>query len=81
MTGGIYSFTLYVCEIKFSLEPLTSKIITEVQQKIGRLQVRRQFSLRPVLIHVNGVSEAVREKDFFAHIIDFSQLLSCKEKV
>lgn len=33
------------------------------------------FSCRPVLIHVNGVSQDVIESDFFSNIIDFSQAL------
>lgn len=64
--------TLYVCEIKFSTDPITAKIITEVQEKIHRLKIPRGFSIRPVLIHVNGVSNAIIESGFFAHIVDFT---------
>lgn len=67
--------TLYVCEIKFSLKEITSEVIEEVQKKIDRMRLPRNFSVRPVLIHVNGISEAIVEKDYFAHIVDFSQFL------
>ena len=67
--------TLYLCEIKFSKEPVPVSVIKEVEQKIGRLAKGKHFSIRPVLIHVNGVADAVVESDFFAHIIDFSQFL------
>lgn len=66
--------TLYVCEIKFSTLPITSEVITDVQEKINRLKIPRGFSIRPVLIHVNGVSNAVIESDFFAYILDFTKL-------
>ena len=29
----------------------------------------------PMLIHVNGVSDDLVDKDYFSHIIDFSELL------
>lgn len=66
---------LYLCEIKFSHEPLTRDVIAEVQEKIGRLLRPRYCSVLPVLIHVNGITDAVAETDFFAHNIDFGDLL------
>lgn len=68
--------TLYLCEIKFSKEPIGKEVIKEVQEKIKRLYKPKNFSTRPVLIHVNGVDDAVIESDFFAHIINFSQFLN-----
>lgn len=67
--------TLYLCEIKFSKKPINSQVIEEMKTKIERLKVPKYFSIRPVLIHVNGVSDAVVANDFFANIIDFSQML------
>jgi AAA+ ATPase superfamily predicted ATPase len=68
--------TLYVCEIKYSRDAIQKTAIDEVQQKIKALAVTRNFSIRPVLIHCNTVSEAVEESGFFAKIIDFSQFLT-----
>ena len=68
--------TLYVCEIKYSKDAIQKTVIDEVQQKIKALAVTRNFSIRPVLIHCNSVSEAIEESGFFAKIIDFSQFLS-----
>ncbi len=68
--------TLYVCEIKYSRDPIQKTVIEEIQQKIKALGVSRSFSIRPVLIHCNAVSEAVEESGFFANIIDFSGYLS-----
>lgn len=67
--------TLYVCEIKFSHQKIGGEIVAELREKIDRLEMARNFSVRPVLIHVNGVSPAVGESDFFSHIIDFGDLL------
>lgn len=65
--------TLYVCEVKFSKHPIGMEVINEMQQKIDRLKRPKGFSCRPVLIHVNGVSEDVKESDYFASIIDMSE--------
>jgi hypothetical protein len=67
--------TLYVCEIKFSKSPIGSTISQEMEQKLRVLTVPRGFSLRPVLLHVNGVTEEVVDADYFAAIIDLGQLL------
>ena len=58
------------------LDPaVTKKVIEEVQQKIDALKVKSNFSIRPVLIHCNTVSELVEESGFFATIINFSEFL------
>ena len=69
---------LYVCEIKFSRHPVGVDVIAEVEEKIMRLTRPRGFSCRPVLIHVNGVTEALIDTQYFAHVIDFSQFLEAK---
>jgi AAA+ ATPase superfamily predicted ATPase len=67
--------TLYVCEIKFSKNPIGPRVIEDVQEKTKRLKVPKRFSIRPVLIHVNGVEDSVLDREYFDKIIDFSQLL------
>ena len=67
--------TLYVCEIKFQRNPIEVGIVKEVEKKIQRINCPRNFSFRPVLIHVNGVSDYVLGTQFFADVIDFSALL------
>lgn len=59
-----------------SLTAIGVSVIEEVEEKIKRLLFPKGFSCRPVLIHVNGVSEEVLEQDFFSNIIDMSQFLS-----
>ncbi len=66
---------LYLCEVKFQTSEIKNSIVHEVQEKIMRLSKPRSYSVRPVLIHVNGVHENVQKNGFFSHILDFSQLL------
>ncbi len=67
--------TLYICEIKFSKSLIGSSILQEMETKLKALSIPRGFSLRPILIHVNGVTEEVIDADYFAAIVDLSQLL------
>jgi uncharacterized protein len=63
-----------VCEIKFRKDPLRRAIISEVKSKIDKVVKPRNFTFRPVLIHVNGVDDAVLEERYFDAIIDFGRL-------
>ncbi|NGX60542.1 MAG: hypothetical protein K940chlam9_00002 [Chlamydiae bacterium] len=67
--------TLYIFEIKFSKQKIDTKVIQELEQKIHRLQRPKHFSYRPILVHVNGVTDTLLDSDYFAHTIDFSQFL------
>ncbi|MCB1213695.1 MAG: ATPase, partial [Chlamydiia bacterium] len=67
--------TLYLCEIKFSKEKIGSRIIEEVREKVQRLSRPRHCSIRPVLIHVNGVTDDVLEAGYFSDVVDFGTLL------
>lgn len=51
------------------------KIIEEVEEKRKRLSLPKYFSIRPVLIHVNGIDDSVLEEGYFDKVIDFGQLL------
>ena len=68
--------TLCVCEIKFSTSEVKTSVIEEMEKKIENLSAPKGFSIRPVLIHVNGVSQAVKDSEVFNEIVDFSQFFS-----
>lgn len=68
--------TLYIVEVKFSKNPVGKSVIQEVEQKIERLFRPHGFSCRPVLIHVNGVTDELLDSGYFAAIIDFSEFLN-----
>ena len=67
--------TLYICEIKFSKDSIGKKVIEEMQEKIKRLKLPKRFSIRPILIHVNGVESAMLDEGYFDKVIDFGQFL------
>lgn len=66
---------LYICEIKFSKNKIDKSVIKEVTTKIDNLKFPLGFSYRPVLIHVNGVTEDVIDSGYFSNIIDMGELL------
>lgn len=67
--------TLYACEIKFSKHPVGQRVVEDVEDKISRLKFPKGFSVRPILVHVNGVEDSVCETGYFDKIIDFGELL------
>ncbi|PIQ43606.1 MAG: ATPase [Gammaproteobacteria bacterium CG11_big_fil_rev_8_21_14_0_20_46_22] len=67
---------LFVCEIKFSRNEVKTDVIEAMTEKIQRLSKPRGFSCFPVLIHVNGVSDALVDAAYFTKIIDFSEFLN-----
>ncbi len=67
--------SVYVCEVKFSKNIVGVSILKEMQDKINKLKLPKRYSYRLVLIHVNGVHQAVVDSGFFSAIIDFNQLL------
>lgn len=70
---------IFCCEIKFSHEPIKNNVIIEMKKKIEKLSLPKGFSCKPVLIYVNGVETSVINADYFAHHIDFGELLNRSE--
>jgi uncharacterized protein len=66
----------YACEIKFTQREIGNEIVYEMKKKLNAFYYPKRFSCRPVLIHVNGVSEEVVSSGFFAEIIDFGMFLN-----
>lgn len=62
--------------MKFSPSAISTSVIQEVQTKINALKAPKGFSYRPVLIHVNGVTNEVIDSDYFSAIIDMGELLT-----
>jgi AAA+ ATPase superfamily predicted ATPase len=67
--------TLFACEIKSSRHEIKADIIREMQEKLNRLALPKNYACFPVLIHINGVSDEVIDQNYFAEIIDFSEFL------
>jgi hypothetical protein len=68
--------TLYVCEIKFSKNKIGAEVIAETKMKIEKIKTPKKYSFRPVLIHVNGVTDALIEEDYFSSIVCMDQFLN-----
>lgn len=66
--------TLFACECKFTTERVDTGVVADMEQKLQRLRVPRGFSVRPILVHANGVSDAVLEREYFARIVDLTSL-------
>ncbi len=67
--------TIYICEIRYSKNEISSQIIDEMEEKIHHLSVHKGFSYRTVLIHVNGISESLEESRYFSYVIDLGDFL------
>ncbi len=67
--------TLFICEIKFSQNPLSTNVIQEVKEKIKNLVVPKNFVCLPVLIHVNDVTKELENSEYFFQLINFSEFL------
>lgn len=72
--------TLYVCEVKFSKNPIGMEVIEEMKKKIDSLEVAKYTSIRPVLVHVNGITSDLERSGYFTNIVDFSKLLNPAER-
>ncbi len=68
-------YCYYVVEIKFTRGEIHKSVLTEVATKINALSTPRNMSIRPCLIHVNGVAESVVQADYFDRIVDFTEVL------
>lgn len=66
---------LYICEVRFRQDPCGREVIEDLKKKLDALELPHGYSVRPVLIHVNGVEDAVVDSGYFARIVDFSELL------
>ena len=67
---------LYIVEIKFSRKELDTEIIHSMENKINNLTKPKHHAIRPVLVHVNGVKDAVSETNYFYQIINFTDFLN-----
>ncbi|MCE5293939.1 MAG: hypothetical protein LLF94_04940 [Chlamydiales bacterium] len=67
-------YSIYVCEIKCR-QKITSEVIDEVSEKITRLNIPKDVSIRPVLIYQGELSPEIKRANFFSHFISFEELL------
>ena len=66
--------TLYVCEIKFRGK-ITASVIGEVNEKVRKLKYPPRTSIRPALIYVGELADAVEQDRYFDRLIPLDELL------
>lgn len=66
--------SIYLCELK-ARRSVDDAVISEVQEKIQKLKIPANLSVRPVLIYAGTLDPEVVEADFFDEIINFESLL------
>jgi hypothetical protein len=67
---------LYLCEIKFSRNSVPVSVVEEMREKVACLKLPRHMSYQPVLIHAGAASDGIADEEYFAKIIDFSELFA-----
>lgn len=68
--------TLYVIEVKFSKNKVGRGVIDAVKEKIEKIKSAKNMVFLPVLVHVNGVTAAVEEENYFYDIVPFAGFLN-----
>ncbi len=66
---------LYLCEFKFSSNPVDISVVEAVQEKMNRLDVPEGTAFFPVLFHIGGVTKEVKDSGFFFRIIDIAEFV------
>jgi hypothetical protein len=70
------SRVFYFCEIKFSRREIGVEVIAEMKQKLSQFPLPTGCAVLPVLIHVNGVTDALLDEQYFSHILNCADLLN-----
>jgi len=66
---------LYICEVKYTQSIIRKYVIDELEEKIKRLKIPRNTSIRPVLIYLGDVHDEVLDADYFAHVINLKEVM------
>ena len=62
-------------ECKFTENPVGVDVIRDMEQKISRLKISRNYSIEKVLISASGVTVDVEDKNYFNRILGLKALL------
>lgn len=66
--------SLFVVEVKLTGAPVGVEVVDEVRAKVDSLIKPKRLSVRPVLVHISGVTESLEAAGYFDRIIDFGSL-------
>ncbi len=66
--------SLYIFEMKF-MKSIGINVKREIQEKIKRLKVSSQYSIRPILIYEGKLTKELKEDEYFIHKLPFSNFI------
>jgi hypothetical protein len=67
--------TLFACEIKFSKKEIDISVVNDMKEKLSNISLPKGYVCLPVLIHVNGAKNEIKQTDYFYKDINFSNFL------
>lgn len=68
-------YAAYICEIKYQSR-IGSRVIKDINEKIIKLKLPKNLSVRPVLIYMGELSEKVKVSNIFNQYLPFEQMLT-----
>jgi uncharacterized protein len=63
-----------VCEIKFSINEISTTVIPEIQRKCALLKIPRGFTIQKALISLYGPDKALADSRFFDHSVTIKDI-------
>lgn len=63
-----------LCEVKYNQNPIDAKVVAEVEQKVKLFDLPKGHTLEKSLIHVGDVSQAVRDTNYFHHLVNIREI-------
>jgi len=64
--------TLFEC--KYSANPISASVISEIERKIKFLKAPRNYTVEKVLITASGVTTGLQNRDYFHHILGLEDI-------
>ncbi|MBN8536827.1 MAG: hypothetical protein J0M15_07220 [Deltaproteobacteria bacterium] len=68
-------YTYTVCEIKFSENPINTSIIPEIKRKLELMPFKKSDTIETFLIAPFGADQALKQAQFFHHILSLKEML------
>jgi hypothetical protein len=68
-------YAAYICEIKYQSR-IGSRVIKDINEKIIKLKLPKNLSVRPVLIYMGELSEKVKVSNIFNQYLPFEHILT-----
>jgi hypothetical protein len=67
---------IVICEIKYSNERISTKVIPGMEKKCSILEIPRGYTLERALISLCGPDEALRDSGYFNHHVTVEDIVA-----